>query len=80
MTIEINKDIPIPSSRRSENHKFPFDKLEVGQSFLVPNPDNLPAKQVRNRVNSLANYFGKRKDKKFVIRTTTEGVRVWRTS
>lgn len=66
MTIEIDKHVPIPPSG-----KYPFDELEIGDSFLVPNANshNIAA----------ASYAGARRTGyKFRTKTVDGGVRVWR--
>lgn len=41
MTYEI-VTVPIPALASPNTSKFPFAKLEIGESFFVPNKDNLP--------------------------------------
>lgn len=69
----IEKGIPIPMSR-SRSRVYPFGEMEVGDSFLIKYGD----KDVRTMYSS-ASYYGKRNSKKFTIRQTPEGIRVWRT-
>jgi hypothetical protein len=67
---KISKDIPAPSRRRF--HLYPFQTLEVGESFFVPNGYIQLAGSANTR------YAPKR----FTARTRTEegvkGIRVWR--
>lgn len=78
--MEIEKDIPIPKKLLSTKRScpYPLKEMEVGESFLVPNPDNLPLLQLRNQTNSKINYYNKDLGYKFTIRNTEEGLRVWR--
>lgn len=36
MTYKIEKRIPLPPNAASSIKKYPFDKLEIGDSFFVP--------------------------------------------
>lgn len=83
---EIEKDVPIPETRQGRGSKYPFAEMEVGDSFLVepeedPNlgvVDEEEYAKVRGRVSNVAYKYGKDHDKKFTVRQTDEGVRVWR--
>lgn len=63
--IPIDKGIPLPG-------KYPFDKMEVGDSFLVP------AGVPRTTVGVAASRYGKPRGMKFSFRVTPEGLRCWR--
>lgn len=66
--ISIESGIPIPDSV-----DYPFDKLDVGDSFLV-------SADKRSSVASIATKYGQRTGTKFVIRKVDDNnVRVWRT-
>lgn len=67
MKYTIENEIPIPAHR---NTKYPWDELEIDQSFLVD-----PAPKGFSSSVSLA---GKRLGRKFTARTVGSGVRVWR--
>lgn len=66
---DIEKGIPVPPDARN---KYPFDALNVGDSFLVP-VGNF------NTLRAAAYFKGKRSGKKYVARLTDKGIRVWRT-
>lgn len=68
--IKIEKDVLPPVSRGS---KYPYELLEVNESFVVPNL----SLQVVCNMNYRANLKFKRK---FVARKVDDGVRVWRTA
>lgn len=80
MEIKVDKDIPVPSKLYSSRTScpYPLKELEVNESFLVPNPNNLPLPQLRNQVNAKLNYYSKTLNYKFTVRNTDEGLRVWR--
>jgi hypothetical protein len=63
--IPIDKGIPLPG-------KYPFDKMEVGDSFLVP--AHIP----RTTATAAATRYGKSLGMKFSFRITPEGLRCWR--
>jgi len=66
MTIEVEKNIPIP------REKYPYKSMECGESFFIP--------QGKIQIVCNANYLaGKQLNKKFIARKDKEGVRVWRT-
>lgn len=78
---EVEKGVPIPPLERNKAYLFPFDKMEVGDSFkiilvLKENPEK-KYKQLASAVNT---YRKKHPDKKYSIRTLVrdECIRCWR--
>ena len=69
--IKIDKNVPIPPDRLSRGRKYPWDELEVGDSFFVEGKKFEPL-----RVS--AAQIGKAKARKFIARQVDGGVRVWR--
>lgn len=74
--IKIDDGIPIPAPNAGP-HGFPFDKLEVGQSFFVPRTGP------RHSFSSVPRYNKMLAPKVFTSRKWTEpdgteGFRVWR--
>lgn len=72
--VKIEKGVPLP--RR--DGKYPFAKMEVGDSFAVEiENENTPP-----RVSSYAHIGGKRLGMKFTVRSVVENgkkvIRVWR--
>ena len=65
--LEITNETPMPKMR----NRYPYESMEVGDSFLV---DNISMQLVCN-YNYRAN---KRLDRKFIARRTDDGIRVWR--
>ena len=65
--VEIEIGVPLPAGRR----KYPFRELGVEESFLVRG-----GKAVI--LSNLANRYGKKLGRKYVVRTVDGGVRVWR--
>lgn len=39
MIIEIEKGVPIPNSKKGAQRVYPFDQMEVGDSFSFPKGD-----------------------------------------
>jgi hypothetical protein len=71
--IDIDKDIPIPSKATGNKlRKYPWDELEIGDSFLFPAEYGIKA--CSTRMHAAAH----RSRKKYTSRTTPEGVRCWR--
>jgi len=66
--IKIEKGIPF----KSNENDLPFEKMKVGDSFLVPN--NILYTTVRVR----ANQYSKNKKTKFSVKKTPDGYRCWR--
>lgn len=67
--IKIEKKIPVPVV--PGNAKYPWDLMEVGDSFLCP-----AGKESSMRSNVSA--AGKKLKRKYIGRKTDEGYRVWR--
>lgn len=68
--IKIEKGIPI--TLKNGVMMYPFDKLEVGDSFVIPNKKT-------NQLGSLIQLAKNRLQRKFVTRTIEGGTRIWRT-
>lgn len=70
MEFTIEKNIEMP--QRTPKLKYPFDIMEVGDSFQFP-------KEIKRTVESSARYFFKKTGKKFLVKSVGEDVmRVWR--
>lgn len=69
---KIEKNISI--TPRCAYSKWPFSRMAVGESFLLPAGTN------RAAAATAASYFGKRNNKKYSIRKTEDGIRCWRTA
>jgi hypothetical protein len=77
--IKVEHDIPVPVTHCN---KYPFDKMQVGDSFGIPCNDRTRA-AVRNRVNvSCVLHRARTPGSKFKISSKrgTSEVRVWRTA
>lgn len=67
--IKVEKGIPLPSSYG----KYPFSKMEVGDSFKWP-------LECRARLNTAAANYAKSHDMRFTIRAISpRELRIWRT-
>lgn len=76
--IQIDKGVPIPTKMQlGRRSKYPFDLMEVGDSFFVPGRDG---KSFGGTVTAARKRYT---DLSFEMRTVKEdgvvGVRVWRT-
>ncbi|OYT69439.1 MAG: hypothetical protein CFK52_13700 [Chloracidobacterium sp. CP2_5A] len=57
---------------------YPFDRINPGESFLVPYGDGNPQK-VRQRISMAAWTFRQTyPEKRFIVKAEPDGVRVWR--
>ena len=66
--VRIDKNIPIPAAKS----KYPFREMEVGDSFLCP-------KESGKNIYSAAGQANARiKGRRFIVRKTDDGYRVWR--
>lgn len=72
--LKIDKDVPIPASDPGGRpEKYPWQKMEVGDSFLIP----LESMKHKSAIN-LAYQAGQRTGRKFSGRRIEGGTRVWR--
>jgi len=73
MSIVIDKGVPLPE--KNVRWKYPFDRMEVGDSFFVVNKDT-------TQMSALCKRAGHRLEARFVTakaeRDGQDGVRVWR--
>ena len=73
MTFMIEKNVPLPE--QNIRWKYPFDQMEVGDSFFVPNKES-------TQMSALCKRASKRLEARFVTAKAeagdAKGVRVWR--
>lgn len=65
---KIEKHVPPPAARRV----YPFDKMDVGDSFFVPDETTWGS------AASSARAYGANEGKRFATRAIDGGVRIWR--
>lgn len=71
--IQIDKKIPIPNGADGKfARKYPFPEMKVGDSFLFPPGTG------QHTARSGACQWGKKSGRKFIVRTTKQGLRCWR--
>ncbi|HDR9153808.1 DUF7303 family protein [Burkholderia vietnamiensis] len=70
----IEKGLPIPAPTRGRPQRYPFSKLEIGDSFFVEGDPSARLKELSN----CANYHRRFHGGNFVVRAVDGGVRVWR--
>ena len=66
---EIENNVEIPEPKRYRNSKYPFDQMEIGQSFKVEGKNPSSAVSQQNKRNP---------EKRFIVRREGCGFRVWR--
>tara|TARA_R110000744_G_scaffold172211_1_gene290744 strand:- start:81 stop:353 length:273 start_codon:yes stop_codon:yes gene_type:complete len=81
---DIRDDRPMPSKMSLGSLDYPFDDLEIGQSFLVDaetDDDSNGRRTIENRLRSAAFRYGKKLNKKFTCRFVSNDrkIGVWRT-
>jgi hypothetical protein len=69
--IKVDKGVPLPSNITGVG-KYPWEDMEVGDSFLFP-PD------VKSSAAYSVSRHQKRKGRDYVVRATPQGLRCWRT-
>jgi hypothetical protein len=79
MTYEIEKNVPLAPSRQGAGNKrkYPFSKMDVGDSFYVPRGD-VELNALQYRLSAAARAHGVRNGGKFATRREGDGVRVTR--
>lgn len=77
MTYPIDKNFPIPIRQRGGGIAalYPFDEMEVGDSFLIP----CTKEEAKAKRGSVLVSTKRVPLMNFTTRITTKGVRVWRT-
>ena len=81
---DIRGDRPMRDKMSLGALNYPFDYLEVGQSFVVDagtDEDNDGRRTIENRLRSAAFRYGKKLNKKFSCRFMSDDrkIGVWRT-
>lgn len=74
VSFEIRKDVPQPPRTRKRPLKYPWDKMEIGDSIFLESDDF----NKREAVRCSAYIYGKRHGKTFESRVTANGIGVWR--
>lgn len=74
MIFKIEKSIPIPEARGRRAKKYPFEQMEVGDSFFVPLEEGKSPSAIHASIATAKHRLG--------INLTTAreegGIRVWR--
>lgn len=68
----IEKNIPMPKIETGAKGKYPWNTLQVGESFFVPDKQYSDIGSLSSRASMILGV-------KFAVRTVEGGVRVWRT-
>jgi hypothetical protein len=76
MAFEIEKGVPVPALGRGGRRvlKYPFNEMEVGDSFLVSVGEDSRARVMTRLINAAGHY----KPKRFKTAGVPDGVRCWR--
>ncbi len=78
--ITIDKNIPIPEDKRSRFEEFPYNQMEVGDSFRIEAKDGQTIVSLQSGLSQNAKHWAKKTNSSFLFRTAMEGegVRIWR--
>jgi hypothetical protein len=71
--IEIESSVPLPALQS----KYPFDKMEVGDSFFIP-CGFLEVQKCLTKARNESQKFKQGKEVRFYSAIVDQGVRVWR--
>lgn len=74
MTLKIEKGIPVPTHNARFAKQYPFDQMEIGDSFLVP----MPANKSPSSIYSALSQAKKRLKINLTSSRVEGGLRVWR--
>jgi len=75
MTITVEKTVPLPE-RRNNTKKYPFDQMEIGDSFFVELAQGKKPYTLKQAVNKANNKF--KGAQHYIVREVQGGARVWR--
>ena len=79
--IVIEKNIPIAKKeRKGMNSEYPWDKMEIGDSFHVDVPEGKKINTVQSSVHAIARIYAlyNHLNIKFTTRKEEGGFRIWR--
>lgn len=74
--IAIDKGIPIPNPESGRRRKYPFDKMEVGDSIFIEMPEGRAF--TGHSAYALAKQEQTRTGRKFQANYVEGGFRIWR--
>lgn len=79
MSVQIEKNIPIPEPKKRKC-KYPFNEMEVGDSFFYPIENNLSTNEMQMRLVNASCSFNRKNGNTYKFRSTQlkNGVRIWR--
>lgn len=69
---KIDENVELPPKKSELRRRYPFKEMKVGDSFFISCDDT---HRQQRRVHAAARGH---KDKRFVTRQSSDGVRVWR--
>lgn len=77
---EIRKGLEMPARRGGKGcpPRYPWDKMQPGDSFLVPWDSTKTKLRQNASLSSQANFAGKKYGMKFATRREEGGVSIWR--
>jgi hypothetical protein len=78
--IKLDKGVPIPPRTRGHgpHRKFPWEEMEIGDSFFVPKKGKHYPQTDVSAKSYVKRHLATMAGKKFAARRNSEGVRIWR--
>ena len=77
--ITIEKGVPLPAAQEFiTKSRYPWDLMEVGDSFLVPTEEGKTPRQLMQKISPSVSRRASRTGTKYTLRIVEGGVRVWR--
>ena len=74
--VEIRSGVPLPQKQSARMMQLPFEKLNIGESFIVPDDGG----KMESRLRSACSRYGKKWYKQFACRRVDNHTfGVWRT-
>ena len=71
--ISVEKGVPLPPEKRGRPTRYPWDEMNVGDSFLYSKRHAMS-----RHASSAASSAGRSRGWTFTTRKVPEGVRIWR--
>lgn len=76
INMKIDKNVPMPKAKAKL--KYPFNEMQVGDSFEVPCTEE-ERKSLQIKLASSSGMYGRKHGAKFTTRQSDNGIRIWRT-
>ena len=82
MKYKIEKNIPYKRRAKRTSNNYPFEQMDVGDSFFVAKKDGISLNTLRNLLLMRSKYFILKNNNTWKFSSSVigdDGVRIWRT-